>query len=1377
MARLEPINFKKLILIPILVLLAFSGSAESFRDPSTEGSPLRHDEINVSIVNRTDLETPVLRYRKNGDTQFEECDLDEELKCSLTPEQGVYNFYFIDKDIEDSRFPSEGFINFAFGEGNETIKNMAEEYTNTDPSNEEFVKNNESMGGFGASCEPWENDYTCRFEHMQSAMISSFANAYTVTGNETYKDKASNLNVLYDGDYNGTHVERVDGHMATCEIYEGDFYCENESAQQEEEAVSSTHRQYSLVNSLLTSGSLLSEQEMLNSGENYTLGQPENMKVWEGDLRAENLEKQGKALKGFWEAYIRTGNKTFREKALEIAEESINFLEETEEVSKPFSLVEGFSKTYSLTENTTFYDKAIELTGEIGDKCIEENENSSCGITNHTRALKSFLNSYKYTGNYYFLRFSKDLIETEFYDLCNPWEGDFECPRAHMQGKMGESFWMYHRMFRSDGSLSSYEFTGDFKSGSSHEIILDIDGFMEPSMELRAGKDSWNYFEIPRDNKIILGRNDLLRQTVYSYRFINDEKEFPVDGSFKRILMHGDDDLIPNAEEMTEFGVNHSEELENYSFGEEDYKAKMIKGFSKAEKINGEEEYVDLLTEISNAGIGRPGSPCDHTEGDFNCDTSTTFSGNGSYFQGLMIGSMWNSYRQTRDPQIREIALNYTEGSADDCDVWDQEFECDSERGQGYLIKGYLDAYKNTNNQTYLEIAENLAETVTEVNNSVLAESMWKISGITNKSSYRDLAEQNTFELLEACLNTDDSCNPIDINNAFQLGLEAYRQTVDEDYLHKSMEVSKANNSVEGFDVWEEEYETDNPEYIGSTIELAWGTQAHSKVDLGGEITVNVSSKKIEPGDDISMSCKIENTVSDGSILISPNLTAVIDGFSTDKNLTYFSEEDLEYEDSINSTWELSSEDVGEYEIGCIGESENDWADIRTVEVTVEEEEEPTTGNGNGGNGGTAAPTPDPDPEFEVLYENYSLNRVQEEISSLINKITSLNVSITGILETEDIDIDLAYTDQNKECISGVRSYDEETSESWLNISYECPEYLEKIVIYDEIPLNHTSFEITQKDGNNIFLNTYPSELVFTDQNFTRGEFNILYEFEEDLEFEKLNEPIVIMKEHKEGLVLEEPEKVDVSFNKPEELSNYTKSFIEFDTLINKTENVECDLKMNNDIIYSDLGSFEGFNKSLESGWNYFKVECTDREELHVSESFSVYRLEDEQDPEIASFLWYMLLFAIIISLSGSAYSNRKELIFRYHKNKLKLHKSRFKAYNNKNDIKGTLKSFEKVRNEYKKIHGKYPDNAFWIDLIDNLSLSFRLYLLMDMTSRYLDMNKLESVSEKIDNLNNLYKSVKNRKEDDKGFKLIENKAENVNKKLEKAGISKRLET
>ncbi len=1373
MALLEPIYFKKLILLSILVLLTFSGSAEVFRDPSIEGLPLSNNEINVSIMNRTDVENPVVRYEKYGENHFEECELDEELKCILTPEKGVYRVYFIDEDIEESRFPSEGFINFAFGEGNDTIRNMAEEFTKTDPTNEEFVKNNESIGGFGASCEPWENDYTCRFEHMQSAMISSFANAYIMTVNETYKNKALNLNVLYDGDYNGTHVERVDGHMATCEIYEGDFNCENESDQQKEEAVSSTYRQYSLVNSLLTSGSMLSEQEMLTSGENYSLGQPENMRVWEEDLRAENLEKQGKALTGFWEAYIRTGNKTFREKALDIAEESLKFLEETKNVSKPFSLVEGFSKTYSLTENTTFYDKAIELTGEIGYKCIEENGNSSCGITNHTRALKSFLNSYKYTNNPYFLRLSKDLIETEFYDLCNPWENNFECPRAHMQGKMGESFWMYHRMFRSDGSLSSYEFTGDFKSGSSHEIILDIDGFMETSMELRAGKDSWNYFEIPRDNKIILGRDDLLRQTVYSYKFIDGEKEFPVNGSFKRILMHGDDDILSNAEEMSEFGVNYSEE-ENYSFGEEDYKAKMVKGFSKAEKINGEEEYVDLLIELSNAEIGRPGSPCDHTGGDFDCDTSGTFSGNGSYFQGLMIGSMWNSYRQTQDPQIREIALNYTEGSADDCDVWDHEFECESERGQGYLIKGYLDAYKNTNNQTYLEIAENLAEAVTEINNSVLAESMWKISGITNKSSYKDLAEQNTFKLLESCLNSNNSCNPIEINNAFQLGLEAYRQTVDDDYLHKSMEVSKANNNVEGFDVWEEDYETDNPEYIGSTIELAWGTQVHSKVDLGGDLTVNVSSKEIEPGDEITMNCEVENTVSDGSILIAPNLTAVIDGFSTDKNLTYSSEEDLEYEDSINSTWKLSSEDIGEYEIGCIGESENDWADIKTVEVTVEEEEEPETGNG--GIGGTPAPSPDPDPEFEVLYKNYSLNRSQEEIYSSINERAGLNVSITGIIETEDIKTELSYTDQNKECISGVRSYDEETSKSWLNISYECQEYLEKIVIYDEIPLNHTSFEITHKDGNKIFLSTNPSELVFTNKNYTRGEISILYEFEEGLEFNDLDEPIVLMKEHKEGLVLEEPEKADISFNKPEELSNYTKSFIEFDTLIKKTENVECELKMNNDIIYSDLGSFESFNRSIEPGWNYFKVECTDREDLHVSKSFSVYRFEEKEDPEIASFLWYMLLFAILISMSGSAYTKRKKLIFKYHKNKLKLLKNRFKVYNKKEDVKGALKYFEKIRKEYEKIHGRYPDNAFWVELIDDLSITFRLYLLMDMTSRYLDMNKVESVSEKMENLNDLYNSVKNRKKGKKSFKLIEKKAKKINKKLAKTEISKRLE-
>jgi len=177
------------ILISLLLFISISSTVyANFFSPMTQLAPKADKNLSISIKNSTALSDPKIYYREFFDESWESCNLSIGMNCTIPgselSKESVYEFYFNDPS---SRFPlKNGTFKIALSLGDESLKQMAENLTKTDPDTD--------GGGWG--CSPWNgSDYTCDYETYQAWMILSFVYAYYMTGNESYKEKMVNLSL------------------------------------------------------------------------------------------------------------------------------------------------------------------------------------------------------------------------------------------------------------------------------------------------------------------------------------------------------------------------------------------------------------------------------------------------------------------------------------------------------------------------------------------------------------------------------------------------------------------------------------------------------------------------------------------------------------------------------------------------------------------------------------------------------------------------------------------------------------------------------------------------------------------------------------------------------------------------------------------------------------------------------------------------------------------------------------------------------------------------------------------------------------------------------------------------------------------------------
>lgn len=164
---------------------------------------------------------------------------------------------------------------------------------------------------------------------------------------------------------------------------------------------------------------------------------------------------------------------------------------------------------------------------------------------------------------------------------------------------------------------------------------------------------------------------------------------------------------------------------------------------------------------------------------DFTCDDYGGDFATSSMRQGSVIEALWKVYSATGDQQVRQKAVNFTEGYPTGkygCNVWENEFQCGNSTGHNSMMKGFWTAYKVTGNTSYKDIAVNLtAEAVNQSYNSSRTVSALTVAyQTTGNTTYRDRAYNYYQQNEKSC---ESGCDDWEELRNLKSGLQVHKVT------------------------------------------------------------------------------------------------------------------------------------------------------------------------------------------------------------------------------------------------------------------------------------------------------------------------------------------------------------------------------------------------------------------------------------------------------------------------------------------------------------------------------------------------------------------------------------------------------------------------
>ncbi len=340
-------------------------------------------------------------------------------------------------------------------------------------------------------------------------------------------------------------------------------------------------------------------------------------------------------------------------------------------------------------------------------------------------------------------------------------------------------------------------------------------------------------------------KEDLGSQEIYEYFFNGTESRYPNgNATIKIALTKGvskyrrlaENISLADPENLCKPWANPHPWSGTQTCASEDNHAWIILGIKNAYASTQNNTYAQKLLNISFENIThitRPSiSTCDHTKGDYNCEsTNYTIGGltgsdpviDGSERQALMIYSMWQNYRNTKNITVKQIAESYTLGSAEDCDVWAGNYSCRTPDDVGLMALAYLEAWELTGNSTYFSKAISLSDKASTLalqdNTSMFLAigllKAWELTG-----NYTQHAAEQTNDLYDHCIsNVCDSSNQA---ANLLLSKEAYRMTGEYKYLRATIALANKNNSID-CNPNTGDYSCTSPEEQGLTSTAFWG--------------------------------------------------------------------------------------------------------------------------------------------------------------------------------------------------------------------------------------------------------------------------------------------------------------------------------------------------------------------------------------------------------------------------------------------------------------------------------------------------------------------------------------------------------------------------
>ncbi len=1308
------INMSSRFLVAIVVLSTLVVSilmldvvhASGLVPTGSEGRLKPGESINFTISNETEVDDVELKYIHPGKTGWRNCTMeidDEKMYCELSLDQGNYRYYF---ETEGERLPHEGYFKLFLSEGKSDLYDIAKELIQSTP---------ESPKG----CDPWNGEYSCKYESWQGSMIQGFVDAYRVTGNETYRNKILDLSL--------SKIDTV-RLQTRCDHTEEEFDCRYfGDPPYETKNITPSILQGSMIGSMWNSYEATGNSTVREIAMNYTLGSAEDCDVWgnrwEQSFECDEPEGQALMIEGYWDAYRATGNRTFMEVAEELAAQANK---------ESYNITSALWRSYGYTENETTRETAENLTFTGLDYCMD----GGCSAGEFSRTLKNNLEAYRATGDYGYYRYSIETGFADINDVCN--KSSTNCS-ADLLGKLISAYWKAYKTIPvNERDISKPRIIYPLPA-TTNSFLVSLSGTIEDVDFFigRVNENSWKRYSVSKKTEeATVPAWTTASQGPYKFYFDHKDGRFPEDGSFVLSMSHENETLesIGRSFIETDPVEFHDQEYckpweDSYSCGYEDWQASMIQGFVDAYRATGDGIYRDKIEFLSTERIDKTEhyrTSCCHTRGSFDCKSrDPPYSDRtvaGSIRQGSMIGSMWNSYEATGNSTVREIAMNYTLGSAEDCDVWEQSFECDEPEGQALMIEGYWDAYRATGNRTFMEVAEELAESSLGMEGTTnLGRSLWESYSYTENDGFNQRAKEITDQKLGYCI--DEKCTPSELSDSAMLSLRAYKSTNNETYLNDTVEkVSSGDGACENT----EEFQCKGP-INQSKISKMYLTSSRSlPIELNASHKTKISEDEPAVGSSFELNTTIKNEMED---VVLYNISTEI---STDEGLETQENKTKEYEklgpgEKKTMAWIINTDSPGEKNISVAIESRNDWKSTDQTTIYVE--------GTNGDENGVSRPS---EPTERVETENYTWEYTESDIIGGLMERKWLWEEITK----RELGISVQRTYSYARCFHGERRYTPSDGKLSLEVTYGCAEPTGYVIFGDDLRnITHDSGDnLIETDPRTEILNKTSNYLVFRKANMKNdSKISVNYTIDSDSDIlDHIKKPFILLSE-----------------SKPPEVSEIKIDVVEPNFTVTENENIDIILEVESPT-YTECRFVEGSSGSyvvegtkrieenigLDLGRNEIEFYCLVTAGGYEEIDFNVFRQVKVstvtgvgQKP--MNTLYIIGLLTSVLTLMSFVVIKRTEIYITAKKIYLEYLLKRVEKLLKEGSLSKAYEVYHKLDKVYQDIHGIKMEQKKLEERLGSVARGLKIYILMEMTD---EMIKNGEIEKGIENMQSIHK-------------------------------------
>lgn len=685
--KIRSMIFFEILIFWVLLFILFSVDIRAenvFYNPLIEGTPSVGTQLNISILSNLEMQNTKLYYKIPYTFDWESVPVSDNkfiIPSQEIDRQGIYEYYFYD-DILDSRLPHSGTFKLFINSPNAYYLDAYNGFSSNDSST-------------SSVCQPLSGSYNCKWEHWQAQQIMRFARQYQLTHDNNFLNIMNNL--LSNSSLGNISV-------SSCDFSIGSFSCGDHTdfSFPPYTYFSGVTRQAVIIASLWNAYSYTNDSLIYELAMNYTMSSPKTgCDVWAENYLCNNTNEQGLMIDAYALAYKNTANETF----LNITKNLIDDSDTTADKS----LVNGLLRVFELTGNSTYIDNVPSMISDIINDCIDQ----SCNVMDYSEQSNMLYNAYISFNDYTYERVLFDTLSHGNSGQC-AYNDSKSCLTPNEQYAMA----MLYELLTYNTKNVTYHFYNPRVLSIDNDNIqfsVKFDGeVFTPRIYYKDSiSENFSNFTVSSDGILNISRNFSTNSLIIAYYFDDDNNNrYPSNGSFFLSIP------IKNYDLDSKLNSSIYSDPERYcqpmnadpqfSCRFEYMHGKYLEALSYAYLQNNSLPLSSIIMNMSFANIDVSGnmpdgsddlwSTCDPYDNQFNCTRKRSvwidneFQEPGVLRASRLINGYTNAYHTTGNETLKDYALNFAYQHFDECDYWEDEFNCSGSQGEiiGALARLYL---------------------------------------------------------------------------------------------------------------------------------------------------------------------------------------------------------------------------------------------------------------------------------------------------------------------------------------------------------------------------------------------------------------------------------------------------------------------------------------------------------------------------------------------------------------------------------------------------------------------------------------------------------------------------------------------------------------